>query len=237
MLDALVLAGGFGTRLAATVPGLPKPMAPVCGRPFLELLLGALRSKGLRRAVLSLGYRAEMITAHFGPRFGELELVYEIETTPLGTGGAIRAGLARCQGEAALVVNGDTLLDLELGALCARWQAERRPLLVACEVPDTTRYGRVDVRGERLVGFTEKGTPGPGWINSGHYVLPRGLLSDPALPSAFSFEADFLVPRLAQLDIAVFASQGDFIDIGIPEDYARAQTALARWRPPDSGPR
>ncbi len=229
MIDALVLAGGFGTRLAATVPDVPKPMAPVCGRPFLELLLGALRSKGLRRAVLSLGYRAEMISAHFGPRFGELELAYEVETTPLGTGGAMRRGLARCQGDAALVVNGDTLLDLELATLCARWSALRRPLLVACEVPDTTRYGRLDVADGRLIAFTEKGTPGPGWINSGHYVLPRELLADPALPQAFSFEADFLAPRLAQLDVAVFASRGDFIDIGVPEDYARAQTELARW--------
>jgi D-glycero-alpha-D-manno-heptose 1-phosphate guanylyltransferase len=229
MIDALVLAGGFGTRLAATVPGVPKPMAPVCGRPFLELLLGALRAKGLRRAVLSLGYRAEMITTHFGPRFGELELAYEIETTPLGTGGAIRRGLARCQGDAALVVNGDTLLDLELTALCQRWADTRRTMLVACEVPDTTRYGRLDVADGRLVGFTEKGTPGPGWINSGHYVLPRHLLADPTLPGAFSFEADFLTPRLAQLDVAVFSSQGAFIDIGIPEDYARAQTELARW--------
>jgi D-glycero-alpha-D-manno-heptose 1-phosphate guanylyltransferase len=78
VIDALVLAGGFGTRLAATVPGLPKPMAPVCGKPFLELLLGALRGKGLRRAVLSLGYRAELIVQHFGPRFGALELAYEV---------------------------------------------------------------------------------------------------------------------------------------------------------------
>ncbi len=229
MLDALVLAGGFGTRLAAAVPGVPKPMAPVCGRPFLELLLGALRSKGLCRAVLSLGYRSEMITSHFGARFGALELAYEIETEPLGTGGAMRRGLARCQGDAALVVNGDTLLDLELAALCQRWSQQRRPLLVACEVPDTTRYGRLDVAEGRLVGFTEKGTPGPGWINSGHYVLPCNLLADPSLPAAFSFEAHFLTPRLSQLDVAVFASQGAFIDIGIPEDYARAQTELARW--------
>ena len=228
-MDALILAGGFGTRLAAVVPDLPKPMAPVCGRPFLELLLGALRSKGLRRAVLSLGYRAELVVRHFGPRFGDLELLYEIEDQPLGTGGAMRRGLTRCQGPAALVVNGDTLLDLDLQALWARWADLQKPLLVACEVPDTTRYGRLDIQHGRLTGFTEKGQPGPGWINSGHYVLPVGWLQDPALPAAFSFESDFLVPRLPTLDVALFHCHGPFIDIGVPEDYERAQTELARW--------
>jgi D-glycero-alpha-D-manno-heptose 1-phosphate guanylyltransferase len=228
-MDALVLAGGFGTRLRAVVPDLPKPMAPVCGKPFLELLLGALRGKGLQRAVLSLGYRADVIQQHFGPRFGSLELAYEVEDTPLGTGGAIRRGLARCQGDAVLVVNGDTLLDIELQAVQAAWNQQHQPLIVGVQVPDTSRYGRLAVEGNKLSGFAEKGVAGPGLINSGHYVLPRGLLADPALPEAFSFEADFLVPRLASLQMAVFASQGSFIDIGVPEDYARAQTELLRF--------
>lgn len=228
--QALVLAGGFGTRLAAVVPDLPKPMAPVCGRPFLELLLGALQAKGVRRVVLSLGYRAEIIERHFGQNWRGLEIECEVETTPLGTGGAMRRGLARCRGDAALVVNGDTLLDVELDALVGRWQRVRQPLLVACRVPDTARYGRLDVGADdRLVGFAEKGVAGPGWINSGHYLLPRGLLEQAGLPDRFSFETDFVAPRLAQLGIEVFRSQGDFIDIGVPDDYQRAQTALARW--------
>jgi D-glycero-alpha-D-manno-heptose 1-phosphate guanylyltransferase len=228
-MDALILAGGFGTRLAAVVPDLPKPMAPVCGKPFLELLLGALRGKGLRRAVLSLGYRAEMIVSHFGPRFGELDLVYEIEDQPLGTGGAIRRGLARCASDAALVVNGDTMLDIELDAVQASWARQQRPLIVGVAVPDTTRYGRLSVDAGRLTGFTEKGMAGPGLINTGHYVLPRHLLDDPGLPASFSFESDFLVPRLEALNMALFESHGSFIDIGVPEDYSRAQTELARW--------
>lgn len=229
LMDALILAGGFGTRLRAVVPDLPKPMAPVCGKPFLELLLGALSGKGLRRVVLSLGYRADVIVNHFGSHFGGLELAYEIEEQPLGTGGAIRRGLARCESDAALVVNGDTLLDIELQAVQAEWQRLQRPLIVGVAVPDTSRYGRLSVNQGRLTGFTEKGVAGPGLINTGHYVLPRTLLSDPALPEAFSFEADFLVPRLASLQLALFTSTGSFIDIGIPEDYARAQTELARF--------
>jgi D-glycero-alpha-D-manno-heptose 1-phosphate guanylyltransferase len=232
-LDALVLAGGFGTRLAAVVPDLPKPMAPVAGKPFLELLLGALRSKGVRRVVLSLGYRAEMIRSHFGDlfrsRFGDMDIRYVIEDRPLGTGGAIRAGLAQCRGDAALVVNCDTLLDLDVAAITAQWQARRRPLLVACHVDDTARYGRVDSDEGRLVRFAEKGVAGPGWINSGHYVLPRSLFDGHALPETFSFEADFVVPRLATLGFEVVESAGSFIDIGVPEDYQRAQTELQRW--------
>jgi D-glycero-alpha-D-manno-heptose 1-phosphate guanylyltransferase len=230
VLDALILAGGFGTRLAARVPGVPKPMAPVCGKPFLELLLRGLARQGLRRAVLSLGYKAEMIQNHFGEHFGGVELAYEIETEPLGTGGAIRRSLARCQGDAALVVNGDTLLDLDLAAAVRHWQQVQRPLLLACEVPDTTRYGRVHIGPQaQLLGFAEKGMAGPGWINSGHYVLPCALFDGYALPAAFSFESDFLMPQLRQLGVLVLKSQGLFIDIGVPEDYERAQTLLQPW--------
>ena len=232
-MDALVLAGGFGTRLAAVVPDLPKPMAPVAGKPFLELLLGALRSKGVRRAVLSLGHRAEIIRAHFGTsfetRFGDMAIAYVVENHPLGTGGAIRVGLAQCHGDAALVVNGDTLLDLDVGAVAAHWRAVRRPLLVACHVDDTSRYGRVEAAAGRLVGFAEKGVAGPGWINSGHYVLPRTLFDGHDLPEAFSFENDFVVPRLRSLEFQVVESAGSFIDIGVPEDYRRAQIELRRW--------
>ncbi|MCY7315805.1 MAG: nucleotidyltransferase family protein [Rubrivivax sp.] len=228
-MQALILAGGFGTRLAATVPGVPKPMAPVCGRPFLELLLNALHGKGVRRAVLSLGYRAETIVQHFGDRYRGMALLHEVETTPLGTGGAIRQGLARCTAEAVLVVNGDTLLDLELDAVAALWAAHREPIIAACHVDDSARYGRLSVQDGRLTGFAEKGGGGPGWINSGHYLLPRNLFDGADLPPTFSFEGDFLAPRLPALAVRVFESRGDFIDIGVPQDYALAQTQLVRW--------
>jgi D-glycero-alpha-D-manno-heptose 1-phosphate guanylyltransferase len=225
-MEAVVLAGGFGTRLRAVVADVPKPMAPVAGRPFLELLLGALARKGVRRAVLSLGYKAELIERHFGARYGALDLAYEIEARPLGTGGALRRALARCQGEAALVVNGDTYLDLELAELRQASERTHQPLIVGLEVPDTLRYGRLRVAQGRLQGFTEKGTPGPGVINTGHYLLPTRLLEGCTLPDPFSFESDFLVPNVERLHFGVFMSRGPFIDIGVPEDYLRAQTEL-----------
>ena len=229
-MDAVVLAGGFGTRLRSVVPDLPKPMAPVAGRPFLEILLAMLAKKGVRRAVLSLGYQADVIVNHFGTRFEGIELVHEIETEPLGTGGALRAALARCESDAALVVNGDTFLDLELDALRARWSQNARPLIVGRAVPDTARFGRLDMQGTALQGFAARGAGGPGVINMGHYLLPRGLFElHPGLPKQFSFEADFLAPQVAALGFEVFVTQGLFIDIGVPEDYARAQTELAAY--------
>ena len=227
-MDAVVLAGGLGTRLRSVLPNLPKPMAPVAGRPFLEILLTMLARKGVQRAVLSVGYRADVIQSYFGPRFNGLELVYEVEAEPLGTGGALRAALARCQSEQALVVNGDTFLDLEIDALQARWAQHRRPLIVGREVPDTARFGRLVVEDNRMAGFAERGTGGAGVINMGHYVLPTHLFAPwPELPPRFSFEADFLAPRSAGLGFEVFVTRGLFIDIGVPEDFLRAQIELA----------
>ena len=119
-MEAVVLAGGLGTRLRQVVPDLPKPMAPVAGRPFLEILLGALAAKGIDRVVLSVGHRADAITGHFGHRWNGLEIDYAVEATPLGTGGAVRLALGHCRHDPVLVVNGDTFLDLEVDALMRR---------------------------------------------------------------------------------------------------------------------
>ena len=113
-MEAIVLAGGFGTRLKSVVFDLPKPMAPVAGKPFLERLLKSLAQKGFTRIVLALGYMAEKVIEHFGSRFEGMELVYEIESTPLGTGGAVRLALTQCLTDHVFVFNGDTYLDLEV---------------------------------------------------------------------------------------------------------------------------
>jgi D-glycero-alpha-D-manno-heptose 1-phosphate guanylyltransferase len=227
MMEAIVLAGGFGTRLRAIVPDVPKPMAPVAGRPFLEILLTSLAQKGYRRVVLSLGFLADTVVRHFGQQYAGMELVYEIEGEPLGTGGAIRAALARCQGEQVCVFNGDTYLDLEVDALQALWQARREPVIVARAVDDTARYGRLHVSDGRVRRFAEKGEAGPGLINAGCYLLPRTILDGFPAGQAFSFETEFLMKAVSERDFSVFVSQGQFIDIGVPDDYARAQTELA----------
>jgi D-glycero-alpha-D-manno-heptose 1-phosphate guanylyltransferase len=226
-MEAIVLAGGFGTRLRQVVSDVPKPMAPVAGRPFLEVLLAALARKGFSRVVLSLGHMADTIVNHFGPSFAGMGLEYEIEPSPLGTGGGVRAALARCRSDHVFVFNGDTFLDLEVDKVEALWQAARAPIIVAREVPDTARYGRMQVEDGWLTGFLEKGIGGQGLINAGCYILPRNALDgfEPGQP--FSLETEFLAPAALRKAFAVFVTEGHFIDIGIPEDYVRAQHELA----------
>jgi D-glycero-alpha-D-manno-heptose 1-phosphate guanylyltransferase len=225
-MEAIVLAGGFGTRLRQVVADVPKPMAPIAGRPFLEILLGSLARKGFARVVLSLGFMAEKISDHFGARFAGMDIAYVVEDAPLGTGGAIRLALDACTQDHVFVFNGDTYLDLEVQSLEQRWQAKRHQVVVGRHVPDTSRYGRLVVDGGRITCFAEKGISGPGLINAGCYVLAADALARFPLNQPFSIETDYLVPEVTSAIVDVFVTEGMFIDIGIPEDYARAQTLL-----------
>jgi len=226
-MEGIVLAGGFGTRLREVVPDMPKPMAPIAGRPFLEILLSALARKGFTRVVLSLGFMAEKIIAHFGESYEGMHLVYEVESRPLGTGGAIRAALTRCESDHVFIFNGDTYLDLEVDELESLWQAQRHPVIVVRKVPDTARFGRVEMSDGRINAFLEKGVSGAGLINAGCYVLPKGALDDFALGQPFSLETEFFINYLQRIRFDGFVTHGRFIDIGVPDDYALAQTALA----------
>jgi D-glycero-alpha-D-manno-heptose 1-phosphate guanylyltransferase len=226
-VEAIVLAGGFGTRLKQVVPDVPKPMAPVAGRPFLEIVLSLLGRKGFRRVILSLGYMAENFVSYFGDRFEGMELEYEIEHVPLGTGGAVRQAMERCRSDHVFVLNGDTYLDLEAGEIEAHWQKRHVPIIVARAVSDTARYGRLNTVGDRVVGFVEKGVTGPGLINAGCYVLPGDILAGFAFGRPFSLETDFLAKAVGTQRFDLFVTKGHFIDIGVPDDYARAQTELA----------
>lgn len=226
-MEAIILAGGFGTRLRAIVPDVPKPMAPVAGRPFLELLLRNLSRQGVRRVVLSLGYKAEVITGHFADRYRDMELAYAIEDAPLGTGAAVRQSLAYCHGDHVLVLNGDTYLEVEINRLEDLWQRNGQPLIVAREVADTARYGRLEAKNDQVIRFAEKAASGPGLINVGCYLFPKHLLDAFPLGQPFSLEQDFLVGAVQREPFGLFVTRGRFIDIGVPEDYARAQVELA----------
>ena len=225
-MEGIVLAGGFGTRLREVVPDLPKSMAPIAGRPFLEILLSSLARKGFTRVVLSLGFMAEKIIAHFGESYAGMQLVYEVESRPLGTGGAIRAALTRCESDHVFIFNGDTYLDLEVDELESLWQARRHSVIVVRKVPDTARFGRVEMSDERINAFFEKGMSGAGLINAGCYVLPKGALDDFALGQPFSLETEFFIKYLQRIRFDGFVTHGQFIDIGVPDDYVLAQTAL-----------
>lgn len=230
-MEGIVLAGGFGSRLRPVVADLPKVMAPINGRPFLELVLDNLQRSGFTRITLSLGYLPEPIVQHFGPSFRGMELSYQIEDEPLGTGGAVRQALAHCLADSVFVFNGDTYLELEAAAVAALSQQTGSPVIVARQVPDTSRFGRLEITDGTVRRFAEKGVSGPGLINAGCYLFPRDLLDGFALGKPFALEQDFLVEAVPRIRFAAFETHGRFIDIGIPEDYARAQREFAPFGP------
>lgn len=227
-MEAIILAGGLGTRLASKLDGIPKAMAPIAGRPFLEILLRKLKRAGCSRVLLSVGHLRETIKNHFGASFHGLPLDYVIEEEPLGTGGAIRKALQAAHEEFVLVMNGDTFLEADYAALL-RFHAAAHPSLTMAitHQPNIARYGGVVVENGRIVGYEEKGRSGPGWINAGVYVLRTEIQWPQNLPEKFSFEVDFLVPQTPLLTPAAYEVDGFFLDIGVPEDLERAQLELA----------
>jgi D-glycero-alpha-D-manno-heptose 1-phosphate guanylyltransferase len=227
-MEAIVLAGGLGTRLASRLQGLPKPMAPVAGRPFLEIVLTQLCRAGCTRVLLSVGHLHTLVQDHFGASFDGVRVDYAIESAPLGTGGAIRLALAQAEESSVLVLNGDTFLDADYADMLRFHLAERGDVTIAVvHRPDISRYGAVVVEDKRIVAFEEKGSSGPGWISAGAYVLSRNLAWPPVLEERFSIEKDFFVPEVARIRPAAYKVDGYFLDIGVPEDLDRAQTELA----------
>jgi D-glycero-alpha-D-manno-heptose 1-phosphate guanylyltransferase len=228
-MEAIILAGGLGTRLRQVVQDLPKPLAPVAGRPFLAILLEYLASRGFASAVLSVGYKHELIRSEFGGAFAGLRIRYAVEDRPLGTGGAIRLAARQCDAGEVFVMNGDTYVELEFDAMRAAHRAAGARLSVCtAQVPDVARYGAVVLEGDRISGFTASGSAGPGRINAGVYLMAGDLLEGMGLPDAFSFERDVLTPKVGALRPLAFPARGLFIDIGVPADYARAQQIFAR---------
>ncbi len=235
-LQAIILAGGLGMRLRAVVPDLPKPMAPVAGRPFLAHVLDALAEAGFEAVVLAVGYRHEVIREHFGSRHRGMELRYSLEEQPLGTGGGLRLAVDLVTADPVFILNGDTWLDLDFRAMYAAHEAAGACLTVAvCRVPDVARYGSLEIEEGRIVRFREKGAGGPGLINAGTYLASAGLLRTIPPGRVHSFEQDLLVPEGARIRPLAFLTGGRFIDIGVPEDYARAQYLLAPAAAPDHG--
>jgi NDP-sugar pyrophosphorylase family protein len=224
-MEAIVLAGGLGTRLRSVLADTPKPLAPVGGRPFLEHLLDSLARGGLARVVLATGYGAELVEQAIGTRYAGMRIDYSREFEPLGTGGALKLAAEQVIVDDFLALNGDTFVDIDLRAMMALHVRLGRPLTVATvEVPDASRYGTLEVEAGKLVGFRARGTSQAGVINAGVYAIKRELLMQPHLPSRFSFESDLLQKEVGALRPAVFPASGRFIDIGVPQDYARAQS-------------
>lgn len=222
--DVVVLAGGKGTRLAGAIGETPKALAEIAGRPFLDWLFAYLEGQPVGRIVLSVGYLADQIVSRYGTRFGRMPIVYARETSPLGTGGAIRHAMATARCTTAYVLNGDTLLPIPLGMLQG---TDDEDLVVAVRnMPDASRYGRVRCEGDHIAAFAEKSASGAGLVNAGTYWVHRRLFARAALPQAFSFEHDLLQPLAGQLRARAVVAEAPFIDIGTPASLVDAQVIV-----------
>ena len=222
--EAIVLAGGKGTRLRSVVADVPKPMAEVGDKPFLDHLLQKIISHGIERIVLSVGYKKEVIEDYFGNSFQGAEIVYAVEEEALGTGGAIKLALESCIDEQVFVFNGDTYLDLNLEAFATQHLESGKSISLALkEMNSPDRYGTVEVKYSRITDFREKQTGvESGLINAGVYALKSSLMQNEVLPTVFSFESEILEKKKDNWVIGAFTTNGFFVDIGVPEDYRRA---------------
>jgi D-glycero-alpha-D-manno-heptose 1-phosphate guanylyltransferase len=224
--EAIVLAGGLGTRLAGVVAARPKALAEIAGRPFLDWQLDYLTTQPIERVVLAVGHLADAIVERYGGRFGRLALDYAREREPLGTGGAIRNAMSRLTGDGAYVLNGDTIAAVPLRDL--RGEPDEDIVVAIREVGDASAFGSVVCERDRIVRFGEKRRAGPGFVNVGVYWIARRLFSRWKLPARFSLETDVLEAHAASLMPRAVVVDVPFIDIGTPDGYARAQTEIPR---------
>jgi len=236
--EAIVLAGGLGTRLRSAVPDLPKCMAPVNGKPFIAYVIDYFIAQGIEKFIFSLGYKHEVIEQYLNTQYSypghtpAAAFSYGVEQQPLGTGGAIQAACQLATEENVLVLNGDTLFKVHPFELAVFHQSHKAACTLALKpMHDFDRYGVVTLREDGSVGhFKEKQFYREGLINGGVYVLNAARLLAAGLPGQFSFEKDYLEQQLngPKGNRAVYGLVQDeyFIDIGIPADYERAQQEL-----------
>lgn len=225
-MDAIIMAGGEGTRLKSVTGNTPKPMALLAGKPVLEHILLLLKKQGIRRVCISLRYRPEAITSYFGSgeKWG-LDIKYCVESTPLGTAGGVKACMPFCRGDSFLVISGDCACDFDLRRLIAAHQVRRSAVTMAlfpCTSP--LRYGTVLTDGKgRIIAFTEK----PSWskvvsdlVNTGIYIVSKNAMALVPDGKAFDFSRE-LFPLLMKrgYELGAVIMQGYWCDIGTPREY------------------
>jgi D-glycero-alpha-D-manno-heptose 1-phosphate guanylyltransferase len=224
-MDVIILAGGLGTRLRSVVHEVPKCMASVCGKPFLAYLFHYLSCyQYIENVILSVGYLKEVIINWADKQKLPFTVLYSPETEPLGTGGAIKQAVKKIQSNDVLILNGDTFFNVDLNKFYAEHQAVSAQLSIALKpMTEFNRYGNVSVNSQHIItAFNEKSYCEKGQINGGVYLLSAKNTLMNNLPQKFSFETEILQQQVNNQLIYGFVHDSYFIDIGIPEDYARA---------------
>ena len=230
-IDVVILAGGLGTRIRETLGDTPKLLAPVGGTPFLDLLIGRLKYFGARRLILGLGHLAEKVQAHLDAAPPEgIEVVLAIEPEPLGTAGALRFARYYINTEHVMVMNGDSFFAADLCEFATAHRSGGTQASILCAtVDDTARFGRLDISDDgRVRAFLEKnlGQSGPGVINAGVYLFTSAMLDTIDEMPGPSLERD-VFEKLLPGTLNAVTGEGAFIDIGTPDDLARAAEVLA----------
>ena len=219
--EAIVLAGGLGTRLRDAIGEIPKPLAPIKDKPFLHFIFEYMKTQGIETAILSVGYKWEMIEKQFGDEYLGIKIKYAVENERLGTGGGIKLALQQVQGEQCYVLNGDTYFDIDLNTLADfHLGSNAECTLAAKSLSSFDRYGTIDIVADGTVtAFNEKMPKEEGVINGGIYCLSKSILNSLPNKAAFSFETDYFEPNAGTGKIKALVFDDYFMDIGIPEDY------------------
>lgn len=232
-MQAIILAGGLGTRLKSVVVDKPKVLSPVANKPFLDYVIHFLQQQGVTDFIFSLGYLSNQVLNFLQEQYPELSYQYTIEATPLGTGGGIKKAIELCTDEDVLIVNADTFFEVDLKAMMQFHKAANAHCTVSLKIMNNfDRYGTVELNEQQnIVSFKEKTFTQEGLINGGYLIFNKAyfLQATASLPAVFGYENDFLAPNLQKMVIKGFIADGYFIDIGIPEDYAIAQKVFANF--------
>jgi len=231
----MLLCGGAGLRLRSVIGNAPKGMARIAGRPFLELLLRQLRRHDFKRVILAVGHRMEVIRSHFGQKAFGLQLLYSAESSPLGTGGAVRLAAGLVSSDSVLIMNGDSYTDVDLRRVVADHRVSEADGSILV-VPGDGRNDCGTIRvssGGRVVRFEEKqGAADADYVNAGIYVVVQQLLYDIPAGVAVSMEREVFPRWLDQgFDIRAIIRSGASVDIGTPERYWYAQKLLKNAEP------
>ena len=226
-MEAVILSGGKGTRLQSVIKDIPKTMAGVNGTPFLETTLQWLNSFNINKVILAVGYKKEYIKKYFGNNYKNINLIYSEEEEPLGTGGAIKKALKECVDDNVIVMNGDVLARVDLNKMYEKHLSLGSVMTIAVkEMTNFDRFGVVKFNKDRITRFEEKKYVEKGFMNTGIYIMNKDIFENKIENKSFSIENDYLSKYIDKDKISPFIFAGEFIDIGIPEDYQKIQAMI-----------